>query len=205
MADTDVGICAKSLVLLGVPPISSFTEEPNGPTCEEIYAVSRDTIIAEYPWRFGMQKSGQLGRLSAAPDGEWKFAYQLPPDIAGGLFTLFDTNVVGSPIAKQWEIFGKTIHTDYENVFIDYRVVPSEALWPAYFDQLVIYEMAWKLADAVTEDDAKQAFWFKIARGGADEGGKGGYYRTATQIDAMGNTGQEIGEFTLIQARFGGR
>lgn len=204
MAETEVSICAKALALLGVPPISGFTEEPNGPTCEELYPTARDALLAEYPWRFIMEKSGQLGKISIAPKSEWKNAFELPTDrVGGGPFKLFLTDAVGASPVKDWSLSGDQILTNYEKVFIDYRVRAIEAAWPAHFIQLMVYEMAWILAEAVTEDGDKVAFWFKITRGGEVEGGKGGYYRTATQSDAMGDTGQQIGEFTLLDARMG--
>ena len=206
MAESDVGICSDALVLLGVPGVSSFLDEPNGPTCGEIYNLTRDALLGEYPWRFVMQKSGQLGLLAAAPKSEWQRAFQLPSDLIGaGAFTLFQTDAVGAAVSKEWELFGRTIHTNYNKVFIDYRVRPDENQWPDFFSQLMTYEMAWKLAEPVTEDDDKMNAWFKVARGLSEEGGHGGYYRIATQTDAMGNTGQQIEEFTLLNARMGDR
>lgn len=206
MAETDVGICSDALVLIGVPGISGFNEEPNGPTCEEIYALTRDALLGEYPWRFVMQKSTQLGRLAAIPETEWKFAYQLPSDLIGsGPFALFDADAVGALPRKDWELFGKTIHSNYEKVWVDYRARPNESQFPDSFAMLMTYEMAWKLAIPVTEDEDKMGIWLKIARGGTEEGGKGGYFRTATQTDAMGNTGQQIQEFELLNARMGDR
>ncbi len=205
MATSDAGICSAALTLLGVETIDSLTEESeNAETCAQIYEPTRDALLSEYPWRFIIEKA-QLNRLVDTPENEWKFAFQLPATlVGGGPHAVFDTGVQGAPIVKNWELFGNKIFANYEAIWIDFRVVADESKFPAYFTQLMTYEMAWKLADAVTEDDAKMKMWFKVTRGDAEEGGKGGYFRTATQIDSFGNTGSIISEHSLIQARVGG-
>lgn len=202
---TDAGICSSALALLGVPGIDSLLEESdNAETCAGIYPITLEAIIAEYPWRFTIQKK-QLTKLATAPENEWMYAYQLPSDIDGEIHAVFNSGVVGAPIVKMWERFGKQIFTNYEQLWVDYKVKAVEANFPAHFTQLMIYEMTWKLAEPVTEDGDKMASWYKVTRGDAEEGGKGGYFRTATQIDAMGNTGSQIEDYTLINARMGDR
>ena len=204
MATTDTSICSGALTLLGIETIDSLTEETeNAETCAQIYAVTRDALISEYPWRFAIEKA-QLSRLVDAPENEWKFAFQLPSTIVGGPHAVFDSGVQGAPIVKNWELFGDKLFSNYEALWVDFRVSANESKFPHYFTQLMVYEMAWKLADAVTEDMEKTKLWFKVARGDSEEGGKGGYYRTATQADAFGNTGSVIRDHTLIQARMGG-
>ncbi len=205
MATSDAGICSSALALLGSESISDLSDETEvAEICAQVYGPARDAMISEYPWRFSIEKA-QLNRLVATPENEWNFAFQLPSTIQGGPHAVFEVGTQGAPVVKNWELFGNKIFTNYNTLWIDFRVTPDEVKWPGYFVQLMVFEMAWMIAVAVTEDEDKAVFWRKHTRGDAEEGGKGGYYRTATQADAFGNTGSAIEDWELIRARAGDR
>lgn len=200
---TKESIASQALILLGTRPIDSFEEDSDlARTVSNLYPDLRDALMNEYPWRF-LTKKAQLGRLTAVPLNEWQFIYQLPSDIMGSTFALFESLDEGAQPVKAWEQFGSTIYTNFELVAIDYRARRDEAEWPGYFTQLMTYECAWIFAQPATSDDEKMDRWFRVARGASDQGGKGGYFNIATTADAQGSASQAFQDFDLIAARFG--
>lgn len=199
--DTGVSICADALILLGAEPISSFndgTDESNA--CDRLYPDVRDSTLAMYPWSFSVKKT-QLAQLLTAPSSVWRYAYQLPGDRIGGPRAVYDSASPGAPVQKNWEIQGDQLLTNLEAVFIDYQHSPGEFAYPPYFVQLMKYMMAWHLAEPITEQQDKSLRWERKAIGDPSENGRGGFFRTATQIDAQAQPSRAIEDFTLIAAR----
>ncbi len=206
MASSDVEICSAAVVLLGLAPISSLSATARGRTCGSIYPILKDRLLSEYPWRFVMEKA-QLSRLSTAPINEWKYAYQLPSAAKkGGPFVVWDDDTTGLIPLKRFEIFSDTLYTDVEEVYIDYRDLANvtESDFPAYFVQLLVYAMAAEAAEPLTESNTKAEHWHRVAYGNPQEQGKGGYYRTARNVDSSQQPPQRVEDFSLITARFGG-
>lgn len=206
MATSDIDICSQALDLIGITPISAFDTEGNkGRVCGNLYPGVRGKLLGEYPWRFLFQKK-QLGQVTPTPTNEWSYAYQLPSDIEGAPIAVFNSSAVDAPRVKDWQVYGRKIFTNYTTLYIDYRVRTSEPNWPSYFTQLMVYEMAWHLALPLTRDKEKMQIWNEVARGTSPEQGRGGFFRTATQLDAQGHPteGLQAGDYSLIAARMGG-
>ncbi len=207
MATSDVDVYSKALMLLALSPVDSFEETgaDRGKSLfgEQHYEQIRDALIAEYPWRCFLTKA-KLTRETAAPTSEYKYSFLLPPDIIGGPVAVYNDNSVGAdPVTTHWETFQRTILADWEELWIDYKQAKSEDQWPAYFVQLMIYELAWNGAYPLKQDINLGDYWKRVARGTAAEQMKGGYYRTATQADAMQTTPKQFQDFSLIEARAG--
>jgi hypothetical protein len=107
----------------------------------------------------------------------------------------------GSPVQKDWEIQGDKLLTNLTAVFIDYQYQTPEYAMPKYFVQLLKYMMAWHLALPVTEQSDRAQYWQGIAVGGPGENGRGGYMRTAMNIDGQGQPTRVIEDYTLIAVR----
>jgi len=201
--DTGITICSDALILLGAKAISSFTDGTDeSSVCSRLYPDIRDSTLMMYPWSFATKKI-QLSRLLTAPGSVWKYAYQLPGDRLGNPTAVFESSAVGSPVRKDWEIQGDELLTNLDAVFIDYRYSVGEYAMPQYFVQLMKYQVAWHIAEAITEQQDKGAYWRRVALGEPTENGRGGYFRTAAQIDGQGNPARAISDFTLVDARFG--
>lgn len=199
--DTGVSICADALILLGAEPISSFndgTDESN--SCDRLYPDTRDSTLVMYPWSFNTKKV-QLARLLTAPNSVWKYAYQLPGDRLANPRAVYESANPGASVQKDWEIQGDQLLTNLESVFIDYQYSAGEFAWPQYFVQLMKYMMAWHLAEPITEQQDKSLRWERKAVGDPSENGRGGFFRTATQIDAQGQPTRAIEDYTLIAVR----
>ena len=72
---------------------------------------------------------------------------------------------------------------------------------PAYFVQLLIYQMAWHLAEPVTDQTTKSEYWKTVALGTPLESLRGGYFRQATVIDGSGQSSQVLADYVLVDVR----
>lgn len=193
-----------ALVLLKLSPIASFGGEgAKAAWATEAFDQTIEALIVEYPWRMFLKK-GQLVRQTSEPVTEWKYKYTLPTDRLGALYAVFNTNAIGANPMTNFELFGDGLFTNEEQIYLDYWYKRPVGEWPAHFTQLAVYELAWKAAMPLTGQASLVTLWKEAARGTPAEQLKGGYYRTATQVDAMGNSPQQFHDFTLIDARHGG-
>lgn len=199
--DTGVSICSDALILLGAKAISSFndgTDEANA--CDRLYPDIRDSTLVMYPWKFSLKKV-QLAQLITAPNSAWKYAYQLPGDRLAYPRAVRETASPGAPLYKEWEIQGDQLLTNISTVFIDYQYSAPEYAWPQYFVQLMKYMLAWHLAEPITEQREKSAYWQGVATGAPAENGRGGYFRQAMQIDGANSPNQVFEDWTLVAVR----
>lgn len=204
MSASDVAICSAACRLLGVGPISSFTENRRAEVCGELYDDRINELLASYSWRFSMRRK-KLDRLTDAPENEWEYQHQLPTDLASaGVFALYHDSGLNQPVTKRWEMFGSKIQSNELELWCEYQVRPPEGDWPPHFYQLAIFAMASYLAGPLTEDDDKVQQWTRVTFGSPEEVGKGGYWWTATNLDAKTQPNQVVEDYSLIEARLGG-
>ena len=91
--------------------------------------------------------------------------------------------------------------TDETTIIVDYISRPLEAMMPAYFVKLLVYQVAWHLAEPVTDQVTKAEFWREIALGTSSDNGRGGFFRQAANIDAQGSPPATFETFDLIDVR----
>lgn len=200
--DTGVRICSDALLLLGAKAITSFNDGTDSSSvCDRLYPNVRDSTLTMYRWSFSMKKIA-LAQLVTAPGSYWKYAYQLPGDRLGNPMTVYPSSNVGTPIDKDWEIQGDQLLTNLTAVFIDYQYSVPEYAMPPYFVQLLKYQMAWHIAEAITEQQDKSLRWQRVALGDPAENMRGGYFRQACQMDAQGNPNRVIEDYTLVAVRY---
>lgn len=187
--------------MLGARPISSFnegTDEAN--VADRLYGDVRDQALMVYPWSFSFKKS-QLARLSTTPINEWKYEYQLPGDSIGPprrIYNSSSTNIV--PISA-YELMGDKLLTNEERIYAEYQYSVPEYSMPTYFVQLLKYMMAWHMALPITDQVEKAQYWQGVAVGSPAENGRGGYMRTAMNVDGQGQPVQTIEDYSLIAVR----
>lgn len=171
--DTGVSICSDALMMLGAKPITSFNDGTDrASVCDRLYPDVRDSTLSMYRWSFSMKKIG-LAQLVTSPVSFWQYAYQLPGDRLSTPIKVFHLSNQGSPIQKDWEIQGDQLLTNLTSIFIDYQFQTPEYAMPQYFVQLLKYQMAWHLAEPVTEQADKSALWRRVALGDPAENGRG--------------------------------
>jgi hypothetical protein len=200
--DTGVRICSDALLMLGAKAITSFNDGTDSSSvCDRLYPNVRDSTLTMYRWSFSMKKIA-LAQLVTAPGSYWKYAYQLPGDRLGNPMAVYPSSNVGTPIDKDWEIQGDQLLTNLTAVFIDYQYSVPEYAMPQYFVQLLKYQMAWHIAEAITEQQDKSLRWQRVALGDPAENMRGGYFRQACQMDAQGNPSRVIEDYTLVAVRY---
>jgi hypothetical protein len=199
--DTGISICSDALIMLGAKAITSFNDGTDeSSACDRLYSDIRDSTLATYPWTFSFKKI-QLAQLLTAPTSVWKYQYQLPGDKISNPRAVYNSANPGSPVQKDWEIQGDVMLTNLTSVYIDYQYSVGEFAMPQYFVQLLKYMMSWHLAMPITEQTDKAQYWQRVAIGDISENGRGGYFRTAMQIDGQNNPVRVIEDYSLIAVR----
>jgi len=199
--DTGVSICSDALLMLGAKAITSFNDGTDeSSVCDRLYPDVRDSTLVMYPWSFSVKKV-KLARLITTPNSVWSYEFQLPGDRLGNPRAVYQSATPGSPVQKDWEIQGDKLLTNLDTIYIDYQYSVGEFAMPQYFVQLLKYMMAWHLALPITEQSDRAQYWQQIAVGAIGENGRGGYIRTAMNIDGQGQPSRIIEDFTLIAVR----
>jgi hypothetical protein len=206
--DSNVTICNQALNLLGADVISSFSDTTNdaATVCNNIYDTIKKQTLSLYPWSFALTKV-QLARSSTTPINEWSYQYDLPSTaVSGTPLQVYNSSATRVLPIQNYELLytasGPTIATNESSIYIDYVTSGiSEGLMPSYFVQLLVYMMAWHLAEPVTDQTTKADYWRTVALGGMAENGRGGYFRQAMNIDGRGKPNYAIVDFPLADVR----
>lgn len=200
--DSALSICSDALLMLGASAIASFNEGTDAANiCDRLYPDIRDQAITMYPWSFSVKKV-KLSRLLTTPVNEYKYEYQLPGDRLAAPKAVYYSGSINIPVGKDYKIVQDSVYTNYEEVWIDYQYSVPEFDMPVYFVQLLKYLMAWHLALPITDQEGKAQYWQTIASGTPGENGRGGYFRTAMNIDGGNQTSNFIGDYSLIAVRY---
>lgn len=205
--DTEVKICNKALLLLGAESITSFTDGSTaGNACGLIYPDVKATTLGMYSWSFTIAKK-ELNRDVETPNSEWQYQYTMPNDMLTGVpRAVRASSTAGSPLITSWEM-GTTLggysalFTNQLSIFIDYQRSVEEGNMPSYFTQLLTYQLAWHLAEVMTDQTAKSEYWRGVALGIQIEGYRGGFFRQAVNIDSAGQTPSVIQDYLLTDVR----
>lgn len=207
MAETDISICSRALTQLAARPISSFNEAEGDTAiiCGNIYPSLKRGVMSQFPWRFLMRKAA-LTRDAVAPIGEWEHSYLLPGDaldLAHAVFSDGSTKIS----TQRFEVFGRRLYSDHEQLIIDYKAEVIESEWPAYFVEAMVAIVAANIALPVTDQQNIAERWFQQAYGLPSDNGQGGQLGQALTTDAHGNTleGFQTDIFTnaRVQGGFG--
>tara|TARA_R100001510_G_C7656872_1_gene217518 strand:- start:11711 stop:12325 length:615 start_codon:yes stop_codon:yes gene_type:complete len=200
--DTDLSTVNNSLRLLGVDTITSLTDgTKRASIANGIYTFVKHHTLSMYPWKFALKKV-ELARDSATPNNEWTYQYSMPSDSVTGLpNTVFFSGEVGAGSELRFDIYERKVLTDSTTVFVDYVYNVGEDAMPSYFITLLIYQVAWHLAEPLTDQTTKADYWKKTALGNPIDQGRGGYFRVATQIDAQGQPPNVISDYVLTNMR----
>ena len=201
--DTDVSICSQALLLLGANEITSFSDgtAPSA-ICNKLYPRVKSQTLGMYPWSFTLKKT-QLGQLASTPTNVYSKEYQLPTDMFLGVpRAVYASLSTGNlPKITDYEIQGDKLLTNETTIVIDYQQLVAESAMPSYFVQMMIYQMAWHLAEPVTDQTTKSDYWKTVALGTPSENMRGGYFRQAINIDGAGQSKTVIADYLLTEVR----
>ena len=205
--DTDVSICNKALVFLGASKITSFSDaSAAADACNILYKEVKASTLAMYSWTFTLGKA-TLAQETTVPTSEWSYQYALPNDMLSGVpRAVRASTTAGSPLIKNWEIGqssngGTVLFSNETTITIDYQKDVNEGALPTYFITLLAYQLAWHLAETMTDQTTKVEIWRSIALGTPGEGMRGGYFRQAVSTDSAGQTPGVISDYMLTGLR----
>lgn len=109
MASSDVQICNLALALIGQRPITSLADgTQTSALCALWYDPAREATLNGAPWKEATKRA-ELAALTTAPEWEWDYQYQLPPDCLWVIEVSADDDIVTE---DDWDIEGRTIVTD---------------------------------------------------------------------------------------------
>jgi hypothetical protein len=128
---------------------------PEARECRRYYAMNRDALLAEHPWRFA-SRNVTLARFTPSPT-PFQFAYAKP---AGALMVRGVTDAGNQPV--DWELGGVTdqigdetplILTEAEAAFaLITRRIEQEAQFPPLFAEALAWRLAWSISFPITRE-----------------------------------------------------
>lgn len=150
MTDSKFDICNQALVLVGANTITSFEENTTeSKVANQLYETSLENLLSRCRWRFAT-KQQQLSRLTETPTARWSAKYSLPSDAL-----ILHTVTIGDNVIEydrySTEVFCDATSADI--VVADYTFQPSEADFPPYFKQALVFELASLFAGAIARND----------------------------------------------------
>jgi hypothetical protein len=201
LSPSKASICSSALNLLGEASIASLEEDSDtARVCAQLYDTTKHTLISEYDWSFSKTKV-KLARLVASPTSRWRHQFAMPTDRVSDVFALLPSSAVGAYTVQDFEMQGNSLLSNATELWLDYQYDVPEGSLPRYFVRLLEFELASLFAMPITEQPALAAHWREVARGTPSENGRGGYFRTAVNVDARGRPSRSLNSDELIQVR----
>tara|TARA_R100001530_G_scaffold5435_1_gene6741 strand:- start:1756 stop:2367 length:612 start_codon:yes stop_codon:yes gene_type:complete len=151
MSESKFTISSKGLVLVGANTITSFSENTTESViANQLYESTLENMLTRSRWRFA-SKQAQLSRESSAPTARFSASYAVP----SGTLAIHTVTIGDSVI--QYDRYEDKIYCDASSsdvVVADYTFQPSEANFPPYFTQALVFELASLFAGAIARNDA---------------------------------------------------
>lgn len=150
VANSDIDIAARALILIGADPITSFTEtSTEALVASNIYEDVVQAALCASRWRFASNQA-ELNRLSDTPTGRYDFAYQLPSDMLMLHALTVNDNLI------EYNIYGDLAYANTstnDTVIADYSFRVGEEKFPSYFTLGVEYSLATSFAVSIARDE----------------------------------------------------
>ena len=148
-AKTDIEVAQRAMVLVGMEPLSSFTESTDealvmNTTYEDVV----EDCLAQHNWNFATGQI-QLSRLADTPIDRWDSAYALPTNPS----VIQVQTITISNVVQTYDIYEKYIYinaSENDAVVLNYIYRVDTQYWTPAFTLWVIYRLASILALSVT-------------------------------------------------------
>lgn len=204
MATSKIDIASQALGLLRADVISSFDQGTREADIVKLYYDDFvQDILSRFAWSFCTKK--RLLNQTTAPLNEFKYAHIYPAE-ALRLWAVYASGTVGAPVINEFDIQApegsRRILSNQEVLYGEYTCYIDEANWPGYFTHFAIHAFAALIAMPVTDDEALETRFKTLSWGPPSEGGRGGFFYTATSVDAQQKPGEVIQDSPFVTARF---
>ena len=188
MTLSNVELCSIALVKLGAEGISSFNDgTAEADVAGTLYDVIRDSLLGVHPWSFATAHA-ELVQLPNAPLTDFEYAFELPSDFIKALSAGDECRSRGAV----YQVVGREVHTNYEELTFAYIKRADEADFPTYFVSALINRLAAEFCLPLTENASRSELLFKVADT---------ELKLAKLIDSQQDTPPRVEDFTLIEAR----
>lgn len=185
---TDIGLCSRALLKLGVAGISSFNDgTAEAEISANLYPLIRDGLLSSYPWSFATSQD-TLGRLQENPLADYKYAYQLP----NNLLRIISAGNGSKGKGLEYRVSEDTLHTNSPEVTLTYIFRPSEDIFPAFFCEALISKLAAEFCLPLTESTSRAEYLYKKGESDAQK---------SRLIDSQQATPRKFEDFTLVEVR----
>ncbi|NJO36283.1 MAG: hypothetical protein HC871_00140 [Rhizobiales bacterium] len=185
---SDVQLCSAALVKLGAEGISSFGDgTAEADVAGTLYEIVRDGLLGAHPWSFATAHA-ELVLAASAPLTDFDYAFDLPGDFINALSAGDDCRGRGAV----YQIVGREVHSNYEELTLTYIKRPDEADFPTYFVSALVNRLAAEFCLPLTENASRSELLFKLADT---------ELKLAKLIDSKQDTPPRVEDFTLIEAR----
>ena len=202
MALTDIEIASLALTKLGDEPIQNFDDTQRSKAAGQIYAHEKKRILGSYPWKFSF-KYAQLSLLLQPPLIQWKYQFTLPPDrISDNMFKVFNSNKVGARTTPNYTVLDNVLLSNFDEIWVMYQYDIDEAMYPPYFESLMVKVMMAEMCFLVTDSTSKELDLKQEVYGTPSELGRGGLFAATMGTDSKDNPLVQIKDFTLIEGRY---
>ena len=155
VANSDIDIASRGLILIGAEPITSFTDTSTEATvANAIYEDILRTTMCSSRWRFCTNQF-ELNLLTDAPTGRYDVAHQLPADL------LMLHAVTVSDAIIEYNIYGDKVFSNSspnDALIADYTFRALEPNFPSYFTLAVEFSLGAAFALSIARDDTLSTF-----------------------------------------------
>jgi|TARA_Y100001973_G_C5181538_1_gene325214 hypothetical protein len=150
VANSDIDIASRALVLIGAEPITSFTaQSTEAIVANAIYEDMVRTTLCSSRWRFATNQA-ELNLLTAVPTGRYDRAHQLPADL------LMLHAVTVSDLVIEYNVYGDKVFSDSassDSLIADYTFRALEQDFPSYFTVALQFSLAAAFALGIARDE----------------------------------------------------
>lgn len=150
VANSDIDIASRGLILIGAEPITSFTATSTEATvANAIYEDILRTTMCSSRWRFSTNQA-ELNLLTNAPTGRYDVAHQLPADL------LMLHAVTVSDKIIEYNIYGDKVFSNSASsdaLIADYTFRALEPDFPSYFTLALEFSLGAAFALSIARDE----------------------------------------------------
>lgn len=185
---SNIELCSAALVKLGAEGISSFSDgTAEADVAGTLYDIVRDGLLGVHPWSFATAHAA-LVQLPNEPLTDFQYAFELPADFIKALSAGDECRGRGAI----YQLIGREVHTNYEELIFAYIKRADEADFPTYFVSALVNRLAAEFCLPLTENASRSELLFKVADT---------ELKLAKLIDSQQDTPPRVEDFTLIEAR----
>ena len=150
VANSDIDIASRALVLIGAEPITSFTaSNTEAVVANAIYEDMVRTTLCSSRWRFATNQA-ELNLLTSVPTGRYDRAHQLPADL------LMLHAITVNDAVVQYNVYGDKVFSNSassDSLIADYTFRALEQDFPSYFTVALQFALAAAFALGIARDE----------------------------------------------------